>query len=300
MLNQSEGHQLHNLTDFVTGMGDCLHDCGNAFGWGMKPYMSTETSKDLFVSISAVRNSYAMLMENIHEWLRHSVCFTDPELLPSANTLQELWEALGLEPDVIEQLVHFRMIFKDGKLHISSDVRPTFGGQTTMDEVVGMLTAVWRFVKFSDSRFLTVGPSCKALVSSCMLGLSHMIHWLRKTKHVSEYYIHGWDRLTTDVWQVALLGSLGSGVAESLMAELLEDDRVMLRLDALHECVAMELQAVSLLSPQVIKLLCSEVPCGGLQPQEFHSRIMHCSAGFAGKRQTSTHGSLPKATSSTI
>ena len=54
MQKQTVGHdedqKLMNLLDFHTSVGDCLHDCGNGFEWGMKPYMGSETSKDLFVA----------------------------------------------------------------------------------------------------------------------------------------------------------------------------------------------------------------------------------------------------------
>ena len=88
------------------------------------------------------------------------------------------------------------------------------------------------------------------------------------------------------MWQVVLVAALGSGVAEGLMAELLEDDRVLFRFQELKDIVKIEMEAVTLISQEVLELLCM-VSCGGLLPMELHSRAIHCScisAAYIDKR----------------
>ena len=63
---------LRNLLDFVFTRGDCLHDGHNSFLWGLKPYLGDDVSRDMYVGIAAVRNSYNILMCNAMRWL-HTV-----------------------------------------------------------------------------------------------------------------------------------------------------------------------------------------------------------------------------------
>jgi hypothetical protein len=229
----------------------------------MKGYMGPETSKDMFVGISSIRHSYSEIMQHMCEWVGVVLCPEYPAKLPSDDTLRAMWELLGLDTEVVDQLVYHKLIFIGSQLKVSAEALGYDNDR--LDDIVGLLTAVMRFVKFSDSRFLTVGPACRALVSSSLLGLQHLIGWLRKVKKVSDYYIHGFSRLSPDVWQVVLVAALGSGVAEGLMAELLEDDRVLFRFQELKDIVKIEMEAVTLISQEVLELLCM-VSCGGSLP----------------------------------
>ena len=182
--NQGDDQQLPNLLDFVTSVGDCLHDCGNGFEWGMKGYMGEETSKDMFVGISSIRNSYSEIMQHMCEWVGVVLCPGDQAKLLSDDTLRATWELLGLDTEVVDQLVHHKLIFIRSQLKVSAEALGYDNDR--LDDIVGLLTAVMRFVKFSDSRFLTVGPACRASVASSLLGLQHLIGWLRKVKKVSD------------------------------------------------------------------------------------------------------------------
>ena len=88
--NQGDDQQLANLLDFVTSVGDCLHDGGNGFEWGMQGHMGPETSKHMFVGISCIRNSYSEIMQHMCEWVGVVLCPEDPAQLPSDDTLRAM------------------------------------------------------------------------------------------------------------------------------------------------------------------------------------------------------------------
>eukprot|EP00974_Lingulodinium_polyedra_P048550 4662391-Lingulodinium_polyedra.AAC.1 len=58
------------------------------------------------------------------------------------------------------------------------------------------MLAVFRFKKFTNSRWCTVRDSCRSLVAALALGLSGLVKMARANPKTSEYYIHGFSQLT--------------------------------------------------------------------------------------------------------
>ena len=90
---------------------------------------------------------------------------------------------------------------------------------------------------FPDSRYLTMGCSCRTVIAGFLTGISSLVRYSRQVKKCSEYYIHGFDRMTPEVVAVAMLAAVSSSPCEALNLKLLEDDRVMLQLDLLWKTV---------------------------------------------------------------
>jgi hypothetical protein len=226
---------------------DVLHDIANAFAWGMKPFSSSDVMKDIFVGISSIRNAYNILMEHVVSWLPSVLIFVVETESP--EVLTELWQSLGLEDDVICQLVRYRLLWFAGTLIVSADFQDD---PELINELVAVLMAVWRFVSFTESRYLTIGASARTVISALLTGIGSLIGYCRTVKHCSEYYIHGFDRLGRSVRSVLTIAALGSGPAESLLDELMADDRVMRHLEHLEETVSTEMAALHNLSDRFL------------------------------------------------
>ena len=122
--------------------------------------------------------------------------------------LEELWTCLGVEPEVVEMMVEHHIIFTDGVLWIGAD-------KATVDvyvwnQLCSMLTAIWKFNKCSDSRYLTMGCSCRTVIAGFLTGISSLQRYSRQVKKCSEYYIHGFARMTPEVVAVAMLAAVAS------------------------------------------------------------------------------------------
>ena len=264
---------LRNLLDFVFTRGDCLHDGHNSFLWGLKPYLGDDVSRDMYVGIAAVRNSYNILMENAMRWLPTVLDVTEDCVAP--GLLRQLWVSLGLDEELVEHLVEYRLIWINGKLKVN---KHKANGHGWIDEVVAMQMAVWRFVTFSDGRMITVGPASRALVASCLTGIDSLQNFCRKQMDCSEYHIHGWDRLKPEVWAVIAVTALASGVSETAVKMLMDDDRVMMSGWPIHEALGAELEYVNAMSPKILELICQALPWSyHLTPCELHSRVLHVS-----------------------
>lgn len=106
--------RLAPLLTFVTTRADILHDVHNAGSWGFKEYVNDDQLKDLFVSVAAIRNSFADIMRYLQPWLRSAISFAFTGY--SSTVLSRLWEALDVETDVASVLISYGILFKDDKL----------------------------------------------------------------------------------------------------------------------------------------------------------------------------------------
>ena len=264
------------LLDFVTSRADVLHDCATAFDWGMEGVTNQDQMKDLYVVISSIRSSYSILMENLGEWLPTVLEFVDESALEPEQTLRQLWISLDLEDDLVNELLRFRLLSKHGKLFVRREFRDEVG---LLDALHATLMGVWRFAKFSDSRWLSIGPSCRAVVSSVLCGVHALIQWCRRVKHCSEYYIHGVDRLSDQVRLTCIVGAIGSSVSEALLAEVLEGDRVMRNVEWFQDVVATENETIHNLRMDVWRLLGLAAPSSTpieLRAKSTRSSLVSC------------------------
>ena len=77
-LSVSQTAEMDRLLDFAFSRGDVLLDTTNGFHWCMKPQLPDNVSKDIFIGISSLRNSYDILMDNCMSWLPTVARFAEP------------------------------------------------------------------------------------------------------------------------------------------------------------------------------------------------------------------------------
>ena len=234
--------EVQGLLNFVCTRADVLHDCASAFNWGIRGFCDGECMRDLYIVILSIRNAYSILMEHVHSWLSTAVDFRSSSDLPSADILSTLWRGLGVGEETSVVLVRYRALFQEGRLLAATEAQadPSF-----VDRILGALMGVWRFVTFSDSRWLSVGVSARAVIASLLTGVESLITFARRVKQCSEYHIHGIDRLRPHVRSLCAISALCSCVGESLLAALISDDRVMCHVEQLEDTVATEMQYLS-------------------------------------------------------
>lgn len=218
-----ENKDIEGLLDFVICLGDPMHDAMNGYEWGLKPFVVGEAMKDIYVSVCAVRNAYDALMLHIEGWIVGVLSFGEP--WATEEICMTLWGVLGLEQDICDILVQYRVLWYDGQLRIDMRYKDE---DLLVDRLVFALVGAWRFIRFSESRWLSLGPTSRALVAAELTGISSLIHFARKQPGTSEYYIHGWDRRGKAGNSLCIIAAISAGPAESFLESLLDDDRVVL------------------------------------------------------------------------
>jgi len=238
--------------DFVLAIADPLHDCGNAFEKGLAPYTNDAEMKDIYISVAAARNSYDVLMAHLTDWLPRVLHFTDEPKSP--EFLSELWHLLIDDDVIVDVLVRLQVWWRGGKLHIGSSHQDD---PLLISQLAFALTGVWKFVKFSSSRWLTLGPSAKAILASELTGISSLIDYVRTIPGTSDYYIKGHLRRGASGNKTCVIAALASAPSEAILAHIMQDDRVALHLAFLEDLALTELQHIDLISDDVFEHLSS-------------------------------------------
>ena len=86
-----------------------------------------------------------------------------------------------------------------------------------------------------------MSPCARTLIAGLLTGLSSLVDFVRVQPHVSLFYINGFDRPTPDVREFFIILAIAARVPNSVLALLLEDGRVMRRVDLIKAKLAEEL-----------------------------------------------------------
>ena len=90
------------------------------------------------------------------------------------------------------------------------------------------LVHVFRFKAHSDSRFLSVGETCRTLLRSMAVGIRELLKQVRCKPNHCQYYLHGWDRMDPHLTRMVV--TICSFPPDAFLLQASEDDRqAMLR-----------------------------------------------------------------------
>ena len=223
------------MMDWAVGTGCALHDASKALQWALAPWVTDKQMvKDLYVVIESCRNGFDLLTEYMPVFLvQHMV--RSPAAY-SKEAVAAWWRCMGVSADWVEHLADLNPIFRQGKLVVSEKI----GGQVvSADLVADCLLYIFKFSKFSETRWCGVGQSCRALVSSLSVGLYPLAILALKLKGSKETKLHGVKKLSDDIKWYAAVASIVTFVPEAFCVAVAEDDRVCRRLGEL-EAIVME------------------------------------------------------------
>ena len=232
--------------DWAVGTGCAMRDAQNGLKWALaRSTESGDVVRDLHICIESLRNSFLMLHSHLRPFLREANIGFDHEPY-NRDHVYEFWVALGVGGDVVETFVDVNPWFSGGRLWVSGEWE---GNEELEENLSRMILYLLKLKRFTESRWCTIGPSCRALVACLACGLEFLVAIARKDPRTSEFYISGFSRLTQQVKQYAVLAALVSYVPDSFLLELMEDDRVASRLAAFEAVMIEELGWLDKLSP---------------------------------------------------
>lgn len=139
--------------------------------------------------------------------------------------------------------------------------------------------------RFSDSRWCTLGRSCRQLVLGQLLGVDGLVHAVLADSQASDYYLGGYRRKTDQMIHFACLAAFASVPCDRLLADLMKDDRIVLHRLEYQERMRGEMEWLQDLHPLVWDMaagLCEELSGGELRSQALSSA--HTSVGFVHQR----------------
>lgn len=271
--------RLSWLLSWTTSVACVNHDAHNSLRWAATSFFDCkDTCRRLFICLESLRQSFYELVEHLPNWIARSLRY---EAHPCPEVLRQLWVMIGYASEWVDQLVELELRFEQGALK----VHPRWSGRAELpDMLVNVFFYIWQWRRFSESRWNSLGGSCRALLGSLLVGLKPFVDELLKQPGVSTYYMKGFAHLDADASALCALMATSSFVADSALATLLEDDRVPRVYNDLMQEMTSEVGYCHDLDPAVWSCVASAVGmCAGeLRGQACLSVLIQ--AGFFSQR----------------
>lgn len=125
----------------------------------------------------------------------------------------------------MELLLDHQVRWESGGLYVAARFE---GDPDILNLVSTALLSIWRYDKWSASRWISIGPVCRALAASMATGLRDLVGFVRKQPHTSEYFIHNFGRIESDAGlrRFVVVAGISAWVADSALLLVVDDDRV--------------------------------------------------------------------------
>ena len=121
--------------------------------------------------LGRLRNSFVLLHSHFCAFLLKHVVFDQP--MEAAAAVSDFWQLLGIPVDMLEDLVAVNPEWRDNQLHVNAGLQED---SSCMERLSSVVLYVFKLRKFSESRWATMGPSCRAVLCSLAVGLEQLVH----------------------------------------------------------------------------------------------------------------------------
>jgi hypothetical protein len=193
-------------------------------------------------------------MCNLSSWIPTVLRFKD---WPDIEFAYDLWVSLGVDNQVCTMLVDLQMRFEDDHLFVAEKYSDS---DEVLDMIAGVLMSIWKYVEWSDSRWVGMGMSSRALVASMITGIDSLFEHIR-AKGESQYYIGGFGRCVDDTRRCIVVSAISSWLSDSVLQLLLEDDRVPMQIDLIDAEILTELDYITNMPEPIMQVLAQAARC---------------------------------------
>ena len=233
--------ELLELKDWVFVWTCCTHACSRALKWGMKKLVSCQDSlvDDVHISISALLRASTGIYMSVPQFIASYVSFDrpDPDSCTSAN-IASLWTFLDVAPTDLDLFLKVNPMFDGQRLHVSAAL---LGDPECVHIVTTIIHYCLRWCDFSDTRWTKCGLCGRLWLRSLMIGIDSLVDLTMQNDAVSKWQLNGYKRKCSASARKYLAVCAAAGrPSESMLLELLEDDRFLLHADKLWDVLIAE------------------------------------------------------------
>ena len=157
---------------------------------------------------------------------------------PTQESLRmEFWSCLGVDPGWMETVVDLHPVWDGEKLL----VEPAWANREDLiDTLSNIMFHLFQFLPFTLSRWCSVGRSCRRLLAALCVGLRGLVAWGREHVGLSDSCRHHMEYIQGNLAHFVAVAGLSSYLTDSLLLSLLEDDRVMMKVDEFQDIIVSE------------------------------------------------------------
>ena len=197
------------------------HVIQNSLKWAMPENVTDEVLKDLHICVESLRNSFSLLQGHLYDFLRKHLAFREGD--HDHDAARQFWCALGVEADVLQQFIDVHPLWDGLHLWVASDLE---GVENSITKVSWLMLKVFRWQRFTQSRFLSLGTSSRGLVASMAVGLEGLVALTRADPLATDFHLHGFSHLSQHCRELAVVCAMASYPADSGLQLILADDRL--------------------------------------------------------------------------
>lgn len=226
------------LTNWYMCVGCFAHDVHGGLRWAICSITrDKDTLKSCFLTHESLRHGYDLLAKHVLPWVRSRLTFDDW----AHPHIPTFFEFLGLQDEWLALAVELEIRFTNGRLCIAQRHRRR---HDLIDVICTLLLHVWRFRRFSESRFATMGRCSRTLILAETMGLTDLVEFVL-AKGESQYYLGGFVKhFGPEVRRLTCIVGMGSHLSDSVLAMILADDRLPLLLPHIDSKIIGELDKV--------------------------------------------------------
>lgn len=242
--------RLSWLLSWCTTVACVNHDVHNSLRWAIAPWCESKSCmRGLFITLESLRRSYSELIAHLPKWLSEKVVFEDCAAL---GAWQRVWTLCGLPPKWVDQLVELELRYEHGHLKVGAKWEDD---PELPQLLMTLMLKLWEWRRFSDSRWASMGASCRSMLAACLSGLPDFVGEVLANPSAHTFYLKGFLYMTGEVKALVALIACSSFIADTLLAELMEDDRLPMRHDGLQQELLRELEYIEALEMPVFEII---------------------------------------------
>ena len=137
----------------------------------------------------SLRRSADLVSKSIHKWVGERLQSHRDRGTPWVEARLQFLLDLGVNLVTAELLAsQLQLVWTYGALWF---LQGAFYAGDHWEAVASAVMDVWRLHGFSESRWLTVGTSCRAYTASLLFGLDDFVRMLKANKDNSLFYLNG-------------------------------------------------------------------------------------------------------------
>ena len=190
----------------------------------------------------------------------------------NVDEVEHLWALLDVEPSHLELFVQVNIVWDGHRLHVSSSL---LASQDAIDAVTTVVRYCLKWVDFSETRWVKVGSAGRLYLRSLLVGIDGLVQLTEQNDAICKWHLNGYRNYgSPDVRLYLATAALAARPSESVLVDLMEDDRYLLRHEHCWTILQDELQYL-LTTP----LFCYTTVAEALRvsPIEYRSHVIETS-----------------------
>lgn len=265
--------------DWVVSTGCAAHDAHNAAMWAARGALRGADEKDILKKlhngVEALRNAFDYLQQFLPAFVATHLSYRTPEESNDKGQVYVYWRVLCFEEDLCQLMASLDLEWVDGELKICQSMQDE--EENLVQVVSDALLCVFKLVKATESRWLSLGHACRTLVGAWSIGLEALVAMIRADPCTHDYYIKGTSKLP-EVLRHASVIAMSSHLPERALQLICTDDRLAQQADSLTNAVQQDMYFLSRIGTYTWSRLAKPLGCSA---SSFKTDCIHAALAAA-------------------